>query len=95
MQSEALLVPQFTSLESKTYPKPNESYGQNRIFLSFLKKFKGIAMKFKKNYMIASIWKPKLWKFCAAFNNESLASLQVFHQEDFRYVSDVGSYFCH
>ena len=55
MQSEALLVPQFTSLESKTYPKPNESYGQNIIFLSFLKKFKGIAMKFKKNYMIASI----------------------------------------
>ena len=48
MQSEALLVPQSTSLESKTYPKPNESYGQNIIFLSFLKKFKGIAMKFKK-----------------------------------------------
>ena len=52
MQSKALLVKLFASLEPKIYLKPNlgvqnEPYGQNRIFLFFLKKCKGTAMNYK------------------------------------------------
>ena len=52
MQSKALLVTLFASLEPKIYLKPNlgvqnEPYGQNRIFLFFLKKCKGTAMNYK------------------------------------------------
>ena len=53
MHSEALLVTESASLDSKIYLKPNlevlnEPCGQNRFFLFFLKKFKSTAMQFKK-----------------------------------------------
>lgn len=45
-----------------------------RIFLFFLKKLKGIAMKFKKNKRYDRFgMKIKIQKFYVAFKNESLS----------------------
>ena len=60
MQSEALLVTLFASLDSKIYLKPNlgvqnEPCGQNRIVLIFPKECKGTAMQLKNYNMIALV----------------------------------------